>query len=179
VWDSLGDYVSEKEAFKDLYQDPDWSDLKNTSEIPQQAWKNAQKLLQQLINDEKMMKSWFGCFATRLDQQAEQQLPMPLEDDELTDLPTFINELKSGLNLIRDASCRFAYYQPENHSEYQFYINGCEWEIDGVSPELLSEIANNRFLANNFFCTYLNHEQNQAFLFDLWRLQWLQIEEFQ
>jgi 50S ribosomal protein L16 3-hydroxylase len=177
LWDSLGDYLSEKDAFKDLYQDPDWSHLKNTSEISAPAWQNAQKLLQQLINDEHIMKSWFGCFATRLDQQAEQQLSMPLDEDELTDVATFVKELKTGRNLVRDASCRFAYQNEDIESEYQFYINGCEWEIDGVSPALLSEIANNRFLENERFSPYLSKERNQSFLFDLWRLQWLQIAE--
>jgi 50S ribosomal protein L16 3-hydroxylase len=177
LWDSLGDYLSEKGTFKDLYQDPDWSHLKNTSEISAPAWQSAQKLLQQVINDEQIMKSWFGCFATRLDQQAEQQLPMPLEEDELTDVRSFINELKSGLSLVRDAACRFAYQHGDNESEYQLYINGCEWEADGVSPALLSEIANNRFLAHERFSPYLNKDANQAFLFDLWRLQWLQIAE--
>lgn len=175
LWDSLGDFVSEKAAFADLYQDPDWSHLKNTAEITQPAWKNAQKLLLQLIHNEKIMKSWFGCFATRLDQQAEQQLPMPLEEDELSDLPSFIEGLKTGLNLTRNASCRFAYQHTD--SEYQFYINGCEWDVEGVSPELLTEIANNRFLTQDHFSPYLNKKENQRFLFDLWKLQWLQIEE--
>jgi 50S ribosomal protein L16 3-hydroxylase len=173
--DSLGDYVSEKEVFKNLYQDPDWSHLNNTSEITPPAWQSAQKLLRQLIDDEKTMKSWFGCFATRLDQQAEQQLPMPLEEDELTSVAHFINELKSGLTLIRDASCRFA-YQAEN-DDFKLYINGCEWEAEGVSPHLLSGLANHRFLSYEHFKDYLNNEQNQLFLFDLWKLQWVQIEE--
>ena len=177
LWDSLGDYLSEKDTFKNLYQDPDWSHLKNTSEIPSSAWKSAQKLLQQLIDNEELMKSWFGCFATRLDRQAEQQLPLPLEEDETPDMATFIKELKSGVNLVRDASCRFAYQSTDSSSESQLYINGCEWETSGVSPNLLSEIANNRFLANECFRAHLNSEQNQILLFELWKLQWLQIEE--
>lgn len=172
LWDSIGDFLSEKGAFTDLYQDPDWSHLKNTSEITQPAWQSAQKLLQQLINDEKIMKSWFGCFATRLDQNAEQQLPMPLEEDELGDLPSFIRELQSGLTLVRDASCRFAYVEENSELINQFYINGCEWNIEGVTSELLRELANHRVIN---VCPYLDHKPNQLFLFDLWKLQWLQI----
>lgn len=176
IWDSLGDYLSEQEAFKTLYQDPDWSELKNTSEITEPAWKNAQALLQQLINDEQIMKSWFGCFATRLDQQAEQQLPMSLEDledEELVDLPTFIDELKDAMGLMRDASCRFAYQVIDQKSEYQLYINGCQWDVRGVSPQLISLIANNRLLVNQDLKPYLNNEDNQLFLYELWKLQWL------
>ncbi|WP_454781061.1 JmjC domain-containing protein [Legionella sp. WA2022007384] len=173
--DSLGEYLAEKDTFKTLYQDPDWSHLHNTSEITRPAWQNAQRLLQQLISDETIMKSWFGCFATQLDQQAEHQLPLPLEEDELIDLSSFINELKTGLNLTRDASCRFAYQSPDEQSEYQLYINGCEWEINGVSHDLLSYVANNRFLTHKVLTTHLNTTQNQIFIYNLWKLQWLQI----
>jgi 50S ribosomal protein L16 3-hydroxylase len=179
VWDSLGDYLSEKETFKALYEDPDWSALKNTSEIQAPAWQNAQKLLQQIVNDEKTMKSWFGCFATRLDQQAEQQLPFPLEEDELLELPHFIDEVNEGLDLVRDASCRFAYQVANQHSPYQFYINGCEWAIEGVSTDLLTLIANNRYLLSTDIKPYLTDAANQLFLFDLWKLQWLQVNEYE
>lgn len=169
IWDSLGDYLSEKEAFKTLYQDPDWSDLKRTSEITEPAWKNAQNLLQQLINDEQIMKSWFGCFATRLDRSAEQQLPFPLEEEELISLSDFIEQLQTGVSLTRDASCRFA------HDKTKLYINGGEWYVDGVCSELLSIIADNRYIPNEYFAAYLTKEPNQIFLFDLWKLQWLHI----
>jgi len=175
LWDSLSDYLSEKQAFNNLYQDPDWSGLNNTSEISAPCWQSAQKLLKQLICDEKIMKSWFGCFATRLDQQAEQQLPMPLEEDEILDLSDFIKELKASPNLIRDSSCRFAYHIADKESAYQFYINGCEWDVQGVSHNLLSYIANNRLLSNKLLIHYVQNEADQLFLFELWKLQWLQI----
>ncbi|KTD66018.1 cupin [Legionella santicrucis] len=175
--ESFSDYLSEKGSFKNLYQDPDWSNLQNTSEIMPSAWLNAQKLLQQLINDEKTMQSWFGCFATRLDQQAELQLPVPLEEDELIDLSGFMKEIKAGLNLIRDASCRFAYQNQNEQSEYQFYINGSTWDIDGVNEDLLRYIANNRYLSYKVLSTYLNTKKNQLLIYNLWKLQWLHTEE--
>jgi 50S ribosomal protein L16 3-hydroxylase len=100
---------------------------------------------------------------------------MPLEEDELIDLPDFINELKNGLNLTRDSSCRFAYTNEQ--SEYKFYINGCEWETDGASQNLLSYIANNRHLAPQSLNTYLHTVQNQLFIYNLWKLQWLHVSE--
>ncbi|KTC83210.1 cupin domain-containing protein [Legionella cincinnatiensis] len=175
--ESFSDYLSEKGLFKNLYQDPDWSNLQNTSEIMPSAWHNAQKLLQQLINDEKTIQSWFGCFATRLDQQAEFHLPLPLEEDELIDLSGFMKEIKAGLNLIREASCRFAYQHQNKQSEYQFYINGSAWDIEGVDKDLLGYIANNRFLSYKVLSTYLNTKKNQLLIYNLWKLQWLQAEE--
>ncbi|VEB35058.1 cupin [Legionella sainthelensi] len=173
--ESFSDYLSEKGIFENMYQDPDWSNLQNTSEIIPSAWLNAQKLLQQLIDDEKTIQSWFGCFATRLDQQAELQLPVPLEKEELIGIADFMKEIKEGLNLIRDASCRFA-YQNQNE-QFEFYINGSAWDIDGVSKDLLRYIANNRYLSYKVLITYLNTKKNQLLIYNLWKLQWLHAEE--
>ncbi|KTD51367.1 cupin domain-containing protein [Legionella quateirensis] len=175
VWDSLGDFLSEKDLFKTLYRDPDWSNQQRTSEIKKPAWQQAKHLLQHLIEDEHIMKSWFGCFATRLDQQAEQQLAPPLEEEEWVDLPAFIAELNET-DLVRDASCRFAYLIEEDSTVHHFYINGCEWETLGVSKDLLLLIANNRFISHHDLNPFLNKEPNQLFLHDLWKLQWLQFQ---
>jgi len=177
MWDSLGDYLSEKEAFTKLYQDPDWSSLKNTSELSPEALENARSLLLQLVNNDTVIKSWFGCFATRLDQGAEQQLPMPLEEDELLAPAEFLEELKLGISLERDACCRFAYYLADKESDYQLYINGCEWDIHGVSHELLSLIANNRNFVSHDLKKYIDSENNRLFLYELWKLQWIRFLE--
>lgn len=177
LWDSLGDHLSEKELFKALYQDPDWSTLDNTSEITQPAWQKAQELLLQIIKDEKAMKSWFGCFATRLDQQAEQQLPLPLENEELINLNDFVEELSETPCIARDSSCRFVYQIINEPSEYQLFINGCQWNVEGVSPQLISLIANNRVLSNKDLKPYIKDKTNQLFLYELWQLQWLQVKD--
>ncbi|MDP3269685.1 MAG: cupin domain-containing protein [Legionella sp.] len=175
LWDSLGDYLSENELFKNLYQDPDWSDLTHTSEIKAPAWQSAQKLLQQLIKDESVIKSWFGCFATRLDQQSEQQLAIPLEEEDIADLPDFLATLETEEGLVRDASCRFAYVQLEDNSSCDLFINGCPWCVDEVTPELITLIANNRFISTQSIKSFLNSSANQEFIYELWKLQWLQM----
>ncbi|WP_447530633.1 winged helix domain-containing protein, partial [Legionella pneumophila] len=175
LWDSLGDYLSEHGLFKSLYQDPDWSTLKSTSEITPKAWDNARQLLRQVLENDKLMQSWFGCFATSLDQSAEQYLPPPLEEDELLGLDEFIKELANYQEIVRDASCRFAYIMSDQESQCHFYVNGKEWDSRGVSTNLLSLVANNRFLSLKELEPYLSHKTNQLFLYELWKLQWLQI----
>lgn len=172
VWDSLGDYLSEKECFTSLYKDPDWSELTKTSEIPDSAWKNAQQLLLELVEKESVLKAWFGCFATRLDQEAERQLPLPLENDELVDINTFIELVNNGMELERNPNCRFAYQQV--NEQLQLYINGCEWDIQGIPSELVELIANNRLISSTDIIPYFNTMPAQQFLFDLWTLQWLE-----
>lgn len=172
LWDSLGDYASEKQAFTDLYQDPDWSKLPNSSELNVEACKNAQTLLLQLLQKDAFMQSWFGCFATRLDPEAERQLPMPLADDELVDIDLFVQDIKAGLILNRHPSCRFAYQVVEG--KLCLYLNGCEWPVDGVSPDLVKCLANHRHLTTEMLNPFLDTKTNQSFLYDLWKLQWLE-----
>jgi 50S ribosomal protein L16 3-hydroxylase len=172
ILDSLSDYVSETEQFKALYQDPDWSTQNTSSEIQAPAWQQAQKLIQELISNEELMKSWFASFATRLDQQAEKQLPIPLEEDE-ADLNDFMDELREGQGLIRDACCRFAYTAEHNNKNACLYINGYEWETIDVSADLVSLVANQRFISLQELTPYLDCTENQLFLFNLWMLQWV------
>lgn len=170
VWDSFGDFVSEKSTVTRLYHDPDWSNLPATSAIPEQAWLNAKQLMQGMLNDEQMLKRWFGCFATRIDQQAEQDIPEPLTDDEAGTRAAFIDELRQSRGLLRDPTCRMAYQD----IDLQLFVNGCEWDIDGVAPALVKLVANHRQLDIRDLLLFLAQDDNQIFLYELWRLQWLQ-----
>lgn len=170
LWDSFGDFLSEKSIPTGLYKDPDWSALAATSAIPTSAYHNAKHLMQHMLNDESLMKRWFGCFATRIDQQAEQDMPEPLSDDEAGTRADFIAELRNRAGLLRDATCRIAYQD----DDLQLFINGCEWDIGDVAPALVKHVANHRKLDNCDLLLFLEQDDNQIFLYELWRLQWLQ-----
>lgn len=176
LWDSLGDYMSEHSSFPRLYKDPDWSTLKHSSKIEPKTWQQAKQLMQELLEDEHIIQSWFGCFATRLDQQAEQQLSYPLEEDDIGELPAFIQELY-GKSLVRDPCCRFAYSGAEKEGEYRLFINGHEWCTKGITIGLIELIANNRVLKHEALAPYLNESKNQSLLYELWTLQWLHFNE--
>lgn len=171
LWDSLGDYLSEQQTVTPLYIDPNWAAIKATSAIPQAAWLQAKQLLQQILEDDALIQSWFGCFATRLDQQAEQHMPLPLEEEEWGDLSAFMHALQETSGLLRDATCRIAYV------DNQLFINGCVWHTSGVSPALFQLVANHRQLELVELEPFLIQESNQLFLYDLWKLQWLQLRE--
>jgi len=173
VLDSLGEYIAENESFKNLYRDPNWSELKNTAEISSGAWQNAQNLLIDMLKNDEMIKSWFGCFATRLDQSAEQQLPEALTEEEFCSLEDFITDLKESDGLERNACCRFAYQKIG--SGYQLYINGCEWPVQDCTEGLITLIANNRVVEIGDLVPYLDSSANQSFLYELSKLQWLNL----
>ena len=171
LWDSFGDFLSEKEITTPLYQDPNWSKIPATSALIPDAWQQARKLLQQFLNDEQLIQSWFGCFATRLDRQAEQQLSCPLEEG-LHTLQDFLQELSLTDTLLRDAACRLAYIDGQ---ELQFFINGVQWDTTNISPELIRYVSNHRTLSMTELKVYLDKDEDKLFLYELWRLQWLSI----
>ncbi|MCX7117413.1 MAG: cupin domain-containing protein [Legionellales bacterium] len=172
LWESFADYLAEKNKPTDLYQDPNWATLEATSCIPPQAWRNAKDLMQDLLTDETRLQTWFGCFATRLDQSAEQRMPEPLDEDGAENLqqPTFLQELLDGAGLLRDATCRMAYLPTG-----ELFINGTEWPTDGVSSLLIKQVADHRLSNISTLKPFLTEEANQCFLYDLWKLQWLEI----
>ncbi len=173
--DSFAEYLSEQSKSTLLYKDPDWSFISDVSEIPRQAWLNAKDLLQKLLDDESQLKSWFGCFVTQLDQQAETLLPMPVED-ESANLSEFMTEFRVSTRLRRHAVCRFAYELNENGSAIDLFINGCQWDTVGVSIELVKILANCPVIASDALVPFIATEENQRFLFNLWQLQWFEFE---
>ena len=177
LWDSFGDYLSEHNKCTSLYRDPNWSTIKATSAIPQQAYLNAKQVMQQMLADATLLQSWFACFITRLDQQAEQHMPLPLEQDEWGDPSDFINELLGCTKLLRDSTCRIAYLDEAENAigTTQLFINGCRWNTDGVSSALIKKIANNRQMNTSEIAPFLEQEDNQQFLYELWKLQWLEM----
>ncbi len=171
--ESLGDYASENQIFNTLYQDPDWNESNNTVEIPPAAWKNAQHLLVKLINQDELIKDWFGCFATRLDEEAENQLPLPLEDDERLPIHEFLQLIEEHHILLKDAGCRFAYQKSGVGDSLRLYINGRPWDTEGMTSEFIIYIANHRVIQHDRIAAALENKANQQFLYDLWTLQWL------
>ena len=171
---SFNDYLAETGQASALYCDPNWNDAQGTSVIPPQAWMNAKKVLQHMLDDDNALKTWFGCFATQLDQQTELHMPIPLEEEEWGELSEFLDILRMEERMFRDATCRMAY--EHELEQVKLFINGVEWETQGVSGELLRYVANHRVLELADLKPYVEQSRNQELLYDLWKLQWLQFE---
>ncbi|MDX1351507.1 MAG: cupin domain-containing protein [Thiomicrorhabdus sp.] len=171
LWDSFGDHLSEMASFKTLYMDPTWPQNLNPGEITDTASDQAQTLLQSILQDKTLIKTWFGRFATQLDQQAAQQLPEPLTQEETPAIEDFIGALQVEPGLVKDPVCRFAYAEIEG--ETKLYINGAIWETFTATPTLIKRLANQSFLTQDEISSVANHEGNINLLFDLWKLQYL------
>lgn len=187
MWDSFADALSESSRDKQYYRDPDYSTLKHSGEIPREAWLNAKALLQSLLNDEVELQKWFGRFATTLDQQAEQLLPLPLEEDELLTESEFLIALGEAGALVRNSFCRFAFIAEKpaglevgsKVQPAQFFANSCLVETCDVSVDLIQLVCQERKLVIFDLLPFLDFEPNIAFLYSLWTLQWLEFEEME
>lgn len=176
LWDSLGEYVDAQGGCTELYADPDWSNLSNTAEIPDAAWISAKKTLQSLLNNDQLLKEWFGAFATRLDQHAESVLPVTPSFALSRDDPEFAlfkEDLSDSVGVIRNAVTRFAYISHEEIPYLSLFVNGVKWTIDGVSFDLVKKIANNRLLSLEELSSF-SEDADQFFLYELWQLGWIE-----
>lgn len=171
LWDSFGDHLSEMGSFKDLYMDPQWQADLNPGEITDDAASQAQQLLLKVLEDKGLMKTWFGRFATQLDQVAAQQLPEPLSEEETPDIEDFMGALQIEPGLVKDPVCRFAYSQIEGKT--LLYINGAIWENFAATDDFMAKLANQSFLTQEEIMLAGNSEGNIKLLFDLWKLQYL------
>lgn len=178
LWDSFGEFMHEHTKTSSLYEDPNWMNNQGSAEIPAMAWQHAKETMQKILENEENLQSWFGCFATQMDAQTEQHLPLPLEEDEQGHLSLFIQNLRHTQGLQRHPACRFAYqYMDDQKSMLRLFINGCEWETQDVSPLLMLSIANDRTIDMKTLKPFLTTVPNQNFLYELWKLQWLEFIE--
>lgn len=177
MWDNFGEYIASQDSSPIYYKDPVWSVNADTAEIPEDACVQAKATLQTILDDDKLFKSWFASFVTTLDQQAELILPEPPEDEECVDLTVFIEELRSSPGLQRNPACRFAYFNDQQTSRLSLFVNGCEWNIALVDCELVKIVANNRTVLLNTLMPFMHSPANQTFLYELWKLQWMECME--
>ncbi len=171
LWDSFGDHLSEMGSFKDLYMDPTWTEGLNPGEITDAASEQAQTLLKSILDDKDLIKTWFGRFATQLDQVAAQQLPEPLTENETPDIEDFMGAMQVEVGLVKDPVCRFAYSEVNGNT--LLYINGAIWDTFGASNAFMAKLANQSYLTQDELLMSGDNEGNIKLLFDLWKLQYL------
>lgn len=166
------DYLAENVNLNSLYCDPSWRDLEDTNRIPETAVSQARELLQQVINNKKLFARWFGCFATK-PNETEEHMDMQYEGYTDSDLNLFLERIYSGMSLQKNPVLRFAYFDENNIP--RIFINGIAWNGALPTVDLL-------YIVGNFHCIdakqiepmIINSNQNQIFLFLLWKNQFLE-----
>tara|TARA_B110000879_G_C11151070_1_gene504641 strand:- start:1135 stop:2313 length:1179 start_codon:yes stop_codon:yes gene_type:complete len=172
LWDSFADYLSETKDKTHLYNDPNWKDLNATSEIPKSAYLNAKEVMLELLNDEKKLQQWFSRFATQLDQSAVQLLTDPLTCEETSNLLTFIETVKETEQFVRELTSRIAYHFDDKY-KIQLFINGETFDHQNACDDLVKIIACHRIVKRKTLMPFLKNTNNQTFLYELWKQQFL------
>lgn len=179
LWDSFGDYLSSKKRATLYYRDPSWNQGHASSELPMPAWRQAKTLMQSLLEDDGLMQEWFGSFATALDSQAEELMPMVSSEEDPLDRKQFKQLLCNAPGLERNPLCRLAYSKSVLHdNDFTFYINGEIHCVDKASILLVEMVANKRRLLLDEIVPFLEkNPHDESFLYGLWKLEILELME--
>ena len=172
LWESFSDFLSEKNIITKNYKDPNWLKLTEPAEITDSAWRAAQSKMLDLIQDDRRVAEWFGCFVTRLDSSAEQHMPLALSDQNNPGRTWLIAQLCQGADLCRDGTCRIARLSGTN----ELFINGNIWPCESCTPELVQYLANHRELKSIQLINYLEQDVDQELIYKLWQQQWLYLK---
>jgi len=134
--------------------------------VPATAAQQAKKLMQQMLDDDALLHTWMGRFATQLDQSGAQQLPEPLDESEKAELEDFVDALQQSTSVVKDPVCRFAFV---DDTPVKLFINGTQWDTQGASDQLVRTLANQDELTTEDCADQSGHK----LLHDLWQLQYL------
>jgi 50S ribosomal protein L16 3-hydroxylase len=179
LWDSYGDHLSENQLFQTLYQDPDWSSLEDSAEVNADGAEQARQLLQSALEDtaenQRMLQTWFGRFATQLDPSAVSQLPDPLTEEEQTTPGAFAEFLMQTPPLMRNPVCRFAFSHIAD--ETVLFVNGNIEPNLGADQGCIRYLADTRFYDANRLLEFFTEPQNQPLILHFWHQQYMELLE--
>jgi 50S ribosomal protein L16 3-hydroxylase len=115
----LADYLIENEIQGIRYTDPNRQLNANIGAITQQDLQQVRQLLQGLIDDPKLLASYFGSYITHAKHELDATEPDPhYNADEIAEY------LEEGSVLARLGGLRVCYIQEHDNSDIQLFING-------------------------------------------------------
>lgn len=112
------DFVARFLSDEDRYSDPDLSPVKDSNEIRPEDIQRLRQLVNEHLNDDNMLLSWFGQHMT------EPRYPEFLQGHEL-DIATLNDFLQQGGILVRNSSARLAWSQIELDDEPAVLLFAC------------------------------------------------------
>lgn len=112
------DFVARFLSDEDRYSDPDLSPVKDSNEIRPEDIQRLRQLVNEHLNDDNMLLSWFGQHMT------EPRYPEFLQGYEL-DIATLNDFLQQGGILVRNSSARLAWSQIELDDEPAVLLFAC------------------------------------------------------
>ena len=115
----LADYLLDNDISGKRFSDPDRNLTGNIGAISEQDLDQVQQLLVQLVSDRDTLPLWFGQYITQAKHELDQQEPDPhYQAEEIAEY------LEEGSVLARLGGLRCSYYQTNESSDIQLFING-------------------------------------------------------
>ncbi len=115
----LADYLLDNDISGKRFSDPDRNLTGNIGAISEQDLDQVQQLLVQLVSDRDKLPLWFGQYITQAKHELDQQEPDPhYQAEEIAEY------LEEGSVLARLGGLRCSYYQANESSDIQLFING-------------------------------------------------------
>ncbi|OCW97848.1 cupin domain-containing protein [Alishewanella sp. HH-ZS] len=115
----LADYLLDNDITGKRFSDPQRSLTGNIGAISEQDLDQVQQLLVQLVSDRDKLPLWFGQYITQAKHELDQQEPDPhYQAEEIAEY------LEEGSVLARLGGLRCSYYQANESSDIQLFING-------------------------------------------------------
>lgn len=115
----LADYLLDNDISGKRFSDPQRNLTGNIGAISEQDLDQVQQLLVQLVSDRDKLPLWFGQYITQAKHELDQQEPDPhYQAEEIAEY------LEEGSVLARLGGLRCSYYQANESSDIQLFING-------------------------------------------------------
>lgn len=115
----LADYLLDNDISGKRFSDPDRNLTGNIGAMSEQDLDQVQQLLVQLVSDRDKLPLWFGQYITQAKHELDQQEPDPhYQAEEIAEY------LEEGSVLARLGGLRCSYYQANESSDIQLFING-------------------------------------------------------
>jgi 50S ribosomal protein L16 3-hydroxylase len=159
LWQNFGDYLGEQINQELLLKDPLWQQ-QAPGLIPAQAWQKVKATFHQLIDNEELLRTWFGNFVTSLTRDEEELIPC-WSPPTIKSLEKFFNTtLNKHKVIIRTGTGRLAYQE----SPFAFFLNGYKDDIPGIDENLIRRICNNEKIPLSEIKSMLSIKANIQFL---------------
>ncbi|EJI83943.1 RmlC-like domain-containing protein [Alishewanella aestuarii B11] len=115
----IADYLLDNDISGKRFSDPQRNLAGNIGAISEQDLDQVQQLLVQLVSDRDTLPLWFGQYITQAKHELDQQEPDPhYQAEEIAEY------LEEGSVLARLGGLRCSYYQANESSDIQLFING-------------------------------------------------------
>jgi 50S ribosomal protein L16 3-hydroxylase len=132
----LADYLIENEIQGIRYTDPNRQLNANIGAITQQDLQQVRQLLQGLIDDPKLLASYFGSYITHAKHELDATEPDPhYNADEIAEY------LEEGSVLARLGGLRVCYIQEHDNSDIQLFINGMTIVLPASAKQTVLQLS--------------------------------------